>query len=95
MDAKLLFEWDETKNQKTIGERGLSFQRAVRIFHGDVVEEEDDRRDYGEIRIRATGRVEEDFISVVFTWRGDRRRIISARPANKGERDEYRKNFAA
>lgn len=65
------------------------------MFHGDVFEEKDDRHDYGETRIRATGKVEQDFLTVVYTWRGERRRIISARPANKEERDEYSKNFAA
>ena len=94
MAENLLFEWD-AKSEQTLQERGFDFDRASRVFQNDVVEEVDDRRDYGELRIRATGKVREDFITVVYTWRGDRRRIISARPAKRRERDGYRKNFDA
>ena len=36
------------------------------------------------------GGVEDDILTVVYTWREDRRRLISARKANKRERDAYR-----
>ena len=95
MSKILLFEWDEAKNAKTLRERGLDFDLAARIFQNEVFEEEDQRRDYGELRFRATGKVGELYITVVYTWRGDRRRIISARQAHRRERDGYRKNFDA
>jgi uncharacterized protein len=95
MAENLLFEWDDAKNEKTLRERGLDFDRASRIFQNDVVEKEDTRTNYGEVRIRATGKVGDDFIAVVYTWRGDRRRIISSRFAKRRERDGYRKNIDA
>jgi uncharacterized DUF497 family protein len=95
MGENLLFEWDDAKNEKPLRERGFDFDLASQIFRNEVVEAEDIRRDYGEARIRATGKVRDDFITVVYTWRGDRRRIISARPAKWRERDDYRKNFDA
>jgi uncharacterized DUF497 family protein len=49
------------------------------------------RRDYGERRIQAIGQANEDVLFVVYTWRGAMRRIISARLANRRERDAYRK----
>lgn len=79
------FEWDTEKELKNIRERGLDFATASLIWRGAVVESRDNRRDYGEVRIRAYGKVEGRLLAVVFTWRSVRRRIISARKANRRE----------
>jgi hypothetical protein len=63
MAEHLQFEWDDAKGARTLRERGLDFDRASRVFQNEVLEEEDDRKDYGELRIRAIGEVEEDFIT--------------------------------
>jgi len=94
VDEALLFEWDEAKSAKNLRERGFDFEFVTAIFHGPVVDEEDRRRDYGEQRFTATGEIEGRFFVAVYTWRGDRRRIIFARPASRRERDDYRKAFA-
>jgi len=52
------------------------------------VEWPDDRQDYGERRVRAIGEVNGVVLHIVFTDRGDVRRIISARVANKRERNQ-------
>jgi uncharacterized protein len=93
MDDAPLFEWDEAKSSRNRAERGFDFAYACRIFAGPVVEEEDRRRDYGERRIVATGKIGTQAFVVVFAWRGNRRRIISARPAKRRERDAYRQAF--
>jgi len=49
----------------------------------------DDRWDYGEERIATLGRSEGKILYVVYTWRGNARRIISAREAMKDERRAY------
>jgi uncharacterized protein len=87
------FEWDEAKNRDTIEKRGLGFEFAARIFEGRVLEREDQRRDYREQRIFSVGEIEGEVFVVVYTWRENRRRIISARRASRRERDEYRKAF--
>jgi len=51
------------------------------------------RKDYGEQRVQAIGKVEGDSLFVVYTWRGAIRRIISARLANRSERDAYHEAF--
>ncbi len=84
------FDWDEAKSDRTRRMRGFDFAYAVRIFDGPIIEREDDRRDYGEQRTRAIGIVDGNILLVVCTWRGSVRRIISARPANRKERDGYR-----
>jgi uncharacterized DUF497 family protein len=47
------------------------------------------RRDYGETRVRAIGEADGLVLQVVFTDRGDVRRIISARIANRKERTQW------
>ena len=84
------YEWDENKNMKTFQERGFDFDYASRIFDGPVVEWESPRE--GEHRTKATGMVAGRYITVIYTWRGGRRRIISARPARRDEKDAYAQN---
>jgi uncharacterized DUF497 family protein len=82
----MIFEWDEAKSRRTLDERGFSFEYAARIFLAPTLERSDDRREYGEVRIQAIGRVGDDILFVVYTDRGDIRHIISARLANRKER---------
>ena len=84
------FEWDAMKNEANITKHGVGFGEATGIFHGRVLERLDSRRDYGETRIIATGIAEGRELVVVYTRRGEVRRIISARKANQNERRAYR-----
>jgi hypothetical protein len=59
------------------------------IFDHAVVEATDDREPFAEERIIAYGEVSHQVIAVVYTWRGQNRRIISARKATKAEREAY------
>jgi uncharacterized protein len=79
------FEWDETKNQQNLAKHGFDFTFAVRIFDGPV-RRYVDLRPRDEQRIVATGQVGGQFITVVYTRRNGRHRIISARPARSNER---------
>jgi uncharacterized DUF497 family protein len=83
------FEWDEAKSEWTRRERGFGFEDAIPIFDGPVLEWEDQREDWGEKRIVAIGSVGEDILAVIYTDRGPRRRIISARSARKKERNTW------
>jgi uncharacterized protein len=53
---------------------------------GPTLERQDDRRDYGEIRVQAIGQVSNDILFVVYTDRDDIGHIISAGLANRKER---------
>lgn len=60
------------------------------IFEGDVLTGVDNRRDYGETRYTSIGTIEKLIVVVgVHTLRGDVTRIISARLANRKERQKY------
>jgi uncharacterized DUF497 family protein len=82
----MLFEWDEAKSRRNLTERGFGFEYAARIFLGPTLEKLDNRREYGEVRIQAIGRVIDDILFVVYTDRGDARHIISARLTSRKER---------
>jgi uncharacterized DUF497 family protein len=65
------------------------FQGCRRDFRPAPSGAFDDRRDYGEDRYVVYGEARNEVITLVYTWRGSGRRIISARKATKGEREAY------
>ena len=83
------FEWDEAKSDRTRRERGFGFAEAALIFNGPALEWEDRRQDWRETRIVAVGAVEDIILAVIYTDRGECRRIISARKARKKEREAW------
>ncbi len=90
VDSRMKFEWDENKNRENIKKHGISFERARSIFDYKVLTRIDDRFDYGEIREISLGLIEGmTIIAVVHTEREDKTRIISARKANKEEKEVY------
>ena len=83
------FEWDEAKRRANILKHGIDFANAIEIFARRLVENEDRRRDYGERRVVAAGEAGGRVLRIVYTRRGDRYRIISARRARRDERRAY------
>lgn len=83
------FEWDPAKSAATARRRGISFERAAEIFTGKMIQWTDDRKDYGERRIRAVGESAGELLHIVFTRRGEIIRVISARRANCKEREQW------
>ena len=56
---------------------------------GPTLEGPDDRRNYGERRIGAYGEAKGLVLFVIYTWRGRRRWLISARKAGTHEQEIY------
>lgn len=85
----MIFDWDDAKSARCLVERGFGFDHAIRIFAGPVLERIDRRRDYGELRIQAIGKIDGYPFFVCFTDRiADGvpvRWIISARRAHEKE----------
>jgi uncharacterized DUF497 family protein len=67
---------------------GIVLDYAARIFLNPTLEKQDDRRDYGEVRMQAIGQVGEDVLFVVYTDR-NAHHIISARLASRKERKSW------
>lgn len=81
--------FDPAKREKTFIERGLDFARAGDVFTGVTVTMEDNRKDYGETRCITVGYLDNRIVVIVWTPRGEARRIISMRKANEREIAKY------
>jgi uncharacterized protein len=82
-------EFDTDKREQTLNERGLDFARAVEVFAGRHFTAEDLREDFGEPRYITIGLLDERLIVMVWTPRGEARRMISMRKANEREQARY------
>ena len=84
------FEWDERKNRLNIAKHGVSFEQGSLIFDSPRVTRPDRRFAYGEDRLISIGAVEgRVFLTVVYTERLGKTRLISVRPASRRERSDY------
>ena len=89
----LKFVWDSDKAKINKQKHGISFETAVRVFlDNNSYDDYDDFHSDEEDRIKIVGKVGE-ILAVIYTERGDRNRIISARRATKGERRDYYEQF--
>ncbi len=71
------FEWDRAKAASNLAKHGIDFDDAKLVFLDPLrFEEVDERHSDQEIRIKVLGAVEGRVLSVVFTWREARRRLI-------------------
>ena len=90
------FEWDAGKAQINLAKHLVSFEAARRVFDDAFALDRLDIGGFGgEVRCIATGMVNGVLLTVVYTERGARTRIISARKATKHEKREYYRNQTA
>ena len=73
---------------------GSAFE-AARVVFDDAFAVERFDREVSEVRYVTTGMVKGVLLTVVYTARGDRTRIISARKATKHEQREYYRSQTA
>jgi uncharacterized DUF497 family protein len=84
------FEWDLAKAQANLRKHKVPFLIACEAFKDDSrLEFPDFSSEYGEDRWILLGRVSQTILSVVFTERGVRIRLISARRADTNEQRTY------
>jgi uncharacterized DUF497 family protein len=83
------FEWDEHKRRANLSAHGIDFEDALGIWDAPVLEVPSAQTHHGEERFLAIGRLKDLMVTVVFTRRGENRRLISARIARRDEREEY------
>jgi hypothetical protein len=81
-------DYDPAKSREVYRRHGFTLAYASRIFNGDVLEWSSPRET--EHRVLAIGYVDDKAIAVIYTWRYGRRRLITARPARRKERDAFR-----
>ncbi len=93
----MAFELDPDKAMINFAKHGLNLALGVEVFDQAFIEEEDDRINYGETRFLAIGPVAslgDRICAVVYTWRGNERRLISFRKANDKEIGKYRQSHS-
>ena len=85
--ASVSFEWNEAKRRENIRKHRVEFADAVSIFEDDaaltIPDDEEER--FVTLDEDVLGRI----LLVVYTWRGDSIRLISARKATPRERKQY------
>jgi len=88
------FTWDINKSKKNIEKHGISFSEVEPVFFDPYAIEVKDEITDGEQRFAAIG-MDALFriIVVVYAYRDDSIRIISARKAEKSERKDYEKGI--
>jgi uncharacterized protein len=83
------FEWDPEKARINLRKHNVPFPMACEIFKdSDRIERPDAAAD-DEERWSVLGRVEQTILFVVYTQRGQRFRLISARRATRNEQRTY------
>ena len=83
------FEWDDRKAAANVRKHGVTFELARLAFDDRKSVEQLDSDETDEERWLWTGRAGRQLIVVCFAHRGPRKRIISARRANKNESEDY------
>jgi uncharacterized protein len=82
------FEWDATKARRNYQKHGVTFHAAKKAFADPfVVEILDEREDCGEERFLLIGMAGGELLSVIYTERRGRFRLITARHATRDEQD--------
>ena len=86
-------EWDDEKNIKNYKKHKIYFEDAAFVFLDDYrIEDYDELHSDEEDRIKVIGKVAKVLV-VIYTERGEKFRIISARYANKDDEEEYYGQF--
>jgi uncharacterized protein len=90
----LEFEWDEKKARTNLKKHGVSFDEASTVFADPLARTiHDPQHSDEEDRFVIVGESHrQTLLVVVFTDRGDKIRLISAREANRRERKDYEKS---
>jgi uncharacterized DUF497 family protein len=83
-------EFDRANRIATLENRGLDMAQAGEVFAGNTITVEDDRMEYGEKRFITVGLLKSRMVILVWTPRGEARRIISMRKANAREQKIYK-----
>lgn len=85
----MAYQWDRGKAAANLHKHGVDFADAVTVFSDDlaitITDERFDEERFITIGIDAFSRV----LVVVYTWRNDEIRLISARKATRYQQKQY------
>ncbi len=78
-------EFDSSKDASNLRDHGVSLAVGEIVLANAIGHIEDGRQDYGEIRMKAFGQVNDHWFVCVYTKRGDMTRILSVHPVRERE----------
>jgi uncharacterized DUF497 family protein len=85
----MTYQWDADKARANFRKHDIDFADAVAVLEDDaaitISDEHPNEERFVTIGLDALGRI----LVVVYTWRGDNIRLISARKATPRERQQY------
>ena len=81
------FEWDPRKSEANLEKHGISFPDVIDLFQAPYLTVSSDRS--SEARWLAIGEIWGRVVTIVYTERNGRKRLISARMARSYERQAY------
>jgi uncharacterized protein len=86
-DKKASFEWDKDKNRENIRKHGVSFEEAQlaffdpkRLIYEDITHSIDEQRYF------CFGRIDNEVVTVRFTYRDEKIRVFGAGYWRKGKK---------
>ena len=85
------FSWDDKKDRANQRKHGISFSLAALVFWDENRNERLDESSLDEERWITIGLIDGQEIVVVYTIRDGMTRLISARGADRYEREDYRR----
>ncbi len=85
------YEWDESKRRSNLDKHEIDFE-AILDFDWDNAVTEKSPRD-NELRYIAVSYIGNQLYTVIYTERGNRRRIISLRKPSRRERRHYEREI--
>ncbi len=87
----MIFEWNIAKSERNLKNHGIRFTEAELAFEDFYAIEEfdDEHSTIDEQRFKMLAMADEKILVVIYTLRSENYRIISARPAEKNERELY------
>jgi uncharacterized DUF497 family protein len=87
------FEWDDAKAAGNLRKHRVGFGAARLVFQdASAVEEFDAAGAYGDERFKIVGLANDLLLTVIYTERAGRIRVISARRATRREQNDYHQN---
>jgi len=83
------FEWDESKRRSNVIKHGIDFSDATEVFYDPAAYTFSSPHPSNEERYVTVGLMRGALTAVIFTFRGEAVRLISARAARRSERHTY------
>lgn len=93
LPGPIVFEWDKGNSDKNFKKHGVTNKEAEEVFENEpLIISKDEKHSHNEERFLALGKTDKERkLTLSFTVRNDRVRLISVRDMSKKERNMYEK----